>query len=185
MWLYGCIIVHYRPQTKLRKGNVFTPVCQSFCSQGKGCVSQHALGQTTPAVVDLGFPQGGGTNSPGGAYIRFCQIFPKTAYNWKNLDPGGVCPSHPLRSATALDRHLLGRHPQGRHPQGRHPLGRHTPYPVHAVIHTPLPSACWDTPPLSSHCCGQYTSYWNAYLFSAWAIKRFTAIFLPSSGNSC
>ena len=55
--------------TKLRKGNVFTPVCQSFCSQG-GCipacigalgqtppppgrypnVSQHALGQTLPCV---------------------------------------------------------------------------------------------------------------------------------------
>ena len=24
---------YYRPQTKLRKGNVFTPVCQSFCSR--------------------------------------------------------------------------------------------------------------------------------------------------------
>ena len=24
----------YRPKIKLRKGNVFTPVCQSFCSQG-------------------------------------------------------------------------------------------------------------------------------------------------------
>ena len=36
----------YRPQTKLRKGNVFTPVCQSLCSQGR--VSQHALRQTTP-----------------------------------------------------------------------------------------------------------------------------------------
>ena len=24
----------YRPQTKLREGNLFTPVCQSFCSQG-------------------------------------------------------------------------------------------------------------------------------------------------------
>ena len=41
--------VHYnRPQTNLWKGNVFTPVCQSFCSQGRvsaqgGCVSQHAL----------------------------------------------------------------------------------------------------------------------------------------------
>ena len=26
--------IYYRPQTKLRKGNVFTPFCQSFCSQG-------------------------------------------------------------------------------------------------------------------------------------------------------
>ena len=60
----------YRLQTKLRKGNVFTPVCQSFCSQG-GCLPQCMLGYT--------------------------------------------------------------------------PLGRHPPNPVHAGIHTPLPSACWDT----------------------------------------
>ena len=29
----------YSPQTKLRKGNVFAPVCQSFCSQGGVCLS--------------------------------------------------------------------------------------------------------------------------------------------------
>ena len=45
---------------KLRKGNVFTPVCQSFCSRGciPACVgadtpphrvSQHAMGQTHPS----------------------------------------------------------------------------------------------------------------------------------------
>ena len=39
------------------------------------------------AVADLGFPGGGGAKSPGGgANIRFCHIFPKTAWNWKNLD---------------------------------------------------------------------------------------------------
>ena len=27
---------NYRPQAKLREGNVFTSVCQSFCSQGAG-----------------------------------------------------------------------------------------------------------------------------------------------------
>ena len=31
-------ISHYRPQTKLREGNVFTPVCRSFCSQVMGCI---------------------------------------------------------------------------------------------------------------------------------------------------
>ena len=31
------------------------------------------------AVVDPGFPRGGGANFPGGANIRFCQKFPKTA----------------------------------------------------------------------------------------------------------
>ena len=39
-------------------------------------------------VADPGFTRGGGANSPGGANIRFCQFFPKTAWNWKNLDPG-------------------------------------------------------------------------------------------------
>ena len=47
----------YRSQTKLRKGNVFTPVCQSFCSQGGVCPSailgytppsRHPPGQTSP-----------------------------------------------------------------------------------------------------------------------------------------
>ena len=38
----------YRPQTKLRKGNVFTPVCQSFCSRGVGVsASVHAGIHTT------------------------------------------------------------------------------------------------------------------------------------------
>ena len=36
---------------------------------------------------------------PGGANIRFCQISPKTAWNWKNLDSRGR-PSRPLRSTT-------------------------------------------------------------------------------------
>ena len=31
----NCHLYHfYRPQTNLRKGNVFTPACQSFCSRG-------------------------------------------------------------------------------------------------------------------------------------------------------
>ena len=34
----------YHPQMRLQKGNVFTRVCQEFCPQGRGCVSQHALG---------------------------------------------------------------------------------------------------------------------------------------------
>ena len=40
-------------------------------------------------VADLGFPRDVGVNPPGGANIRFCQIFPKTAWNWKNLAVGG------------------------------------------------------------------------------------------------
>ena len=37
--------IYYRPQTKLREGNVFTPVCQSFCSRGGGgCMAGYVCG---------------------------------------------------------------------------------------------------------------------------------------------
>ena len=53
-------------------------------------------------VADPGFSRGGGVNPPGGAWTR--QIFPKTAWNRKNLDAqGGACVPHaPPRSANAL-----------------------------------------------------------------------------------
>ena len=38
----------YGPQTKLRKGNVFTPVCQSFHSQGGVPAPVHAGIHTPP-----------------------------------------------------------------------------------------------------------------------------------------
>ena len=45
-WCATKLLYFYRPQTKLREGNVFTPVCLSFCSQG-GCLPQCMLGYTT------------------------------------------------------------------------------------------------------------------------------------------
>ena len=49
------------------------------------------------------FPEEEAPTPRGVANIRFCQILPKTAWNWKKLDPqGGACPSRPpLRFATA------------------------------------------------------------------------------------
>ena len=39
----------YLPSTtKLRQGNIFTGFCQSFCSQGGGCLPQCILGYTHP-----------------------------------------------------------------------------------------------------------------------------------------
>ena len=46
--LWKISMLNYRPQTKLRKGIVFTPVCQSFCSQVGVCLSTcwiHPLGR--------------------------------------------------------------------------------------------------------------------------------------------
>ena len=42
------------------------------------------------SVADLGFPRGGGLNPTGGTNIKCCKFFPKTAWNWKNLDPLGA-----------------------------------------------------------------------------------------------
>ena len=36
------------------------------------------------------FPEVGAPTPRGDANIRFCQKFPKTAWNWKNLDPRGA-----------------------------------------------------------------------------------------------
>ena len=46
---------NYRPQTKLREGNVYTHVCQSFCSQGGLCMM--SLPVWLPGPMSLpGFP---------------------------------------------------------------------------------------------------------------------------------
>ena len=41
---------NYRPQRSCGQGNIFTPVCHSFCSQGGGCLS--ACWDTTPPAAD-------------------------------------------------------------------------------------------------------------------------------------
>ena len=66
-----------------------TPISwQGFCRKlhesernwtNRWWVSVAPLGSAMHPVADPGFPRGEGTNSLGGANIRFCQIFPKTA----------------------------------------------------------------------------------------------------------
>ena len=64
----------YRPQTKLREGNVFAGICL-FTGGSHVTITHDALDLIVPtpspilltsAVADLGFPRGGGANSPGG-----------------------------------------------------------------------------------------------------------------------
>ena len=40
----------YRPQRSCGQGNIFTPVCHSFCSQGGGCLPQCMLGYDPPGA---------------------------------------------------------------------------------------------------------------------------------------
>ena len=56
---------------------------------------------------------------------------------------GGVCHT-PWAHIPTLGTHT----PPGHTP----PSGQTSPCPVHAGIHTPLPSACWDTHPLHIAC---------------------------------
>ena len=90
----------YRPQTKLRKGNVFTPVCKSFWSQGG--VSQHAWGKTH----SLG-RQPLGKHPPADTPPAQCMLgyTPSLPSAWLEYMPP------PPPAATAAD----GTHPSGMH----------------------------------------------------------------------
>ena len=113
--------INYRPQTKLRKGNVFESVCQGFCLWG--CIPACTGADTLPSWAD----------TPG-------QTLP------------GQTPAlgrHPRADTLPGQTPSLGRHPPwadtlpGQTPS----LGRHPPAQC-ILRYTPLPSACWDTPPL-------------------------------------
>ena len=100
---------------QLWQGNIFTGVCQSFCSQGMCvCVSQHALGQTPP-----------GQTPPLGRH------------------PPPLC-RHPPGQTPPLGRQPPGRHPprqtpprQTHTPAGQTLLADTPPCPVHAGIPPP------------------------------------------------
>ena len=88
----------YRPQGSCGQGNIFTPVCHSFCSQG-GSASVHA-----------------GIPSP--------QSRPPRADPPEQTPPPR--PNTPPAPDTPRSRHPQSRHPPGsRHPWTRHPWTRH------------------------------------------------------------
>ena len=74
------------------------------------------------------------------------------------------------------------RHPQSRHPpqqtplQSIHPHSRHPPHEqTPSRNRHPPPGA--DTPPRrDGHCCGRYTSYWNAFLFLCCSCQKLYGI---------
>ena len=60
-------------------------ICPNFFP--KNCMKIKEIGPRQWRIQD--FPEVGRQPSRRGVNIRFCQIFPKTAWNWKNLDPRG------------------------------------------------------------------------------------------------
>ena len=101
--------------------------------------SRHPLGADTQWRIQ-DFPEGGREPSRGGVNTP---NFPENCMKSKEFGrPGGACVPHaPPRSANA-DTHS--------------PPGAYTPPPREQ---TP-PS------PRDGHCCGRYSSYWNAFLFT-------------------
>ena len=138
--------------TKMRQGNVFTPVCQSFCSQGEGvCLS--ACWDTPPWAGTLPWV---------GTAPRQVHTLASTPLPPAGTPPGQV---HPPGRYILLGRHTpqAGALPGQVHPWAGTPPGQaHTPGQVHPLgRHTPLGRY---TPP-DGHCSGRYESYWNAFLF--------------------
>ena len=136
----------YRPQRSC-EGYVFTPVCQSFCSQGGVPGQVHPRAGTPP--WDQAHPPGPGTPP------------------WQ-VPPGQV---HPLGRYTP-GRYTPGQiHPQQVHPPrtrytsraGTLPLGPGTP-----------PRQVPPPPQADGCCCGRYASYWNAFLFYKYYLVEFT-----------
>ena len=99
---------------KLRKGNVFTSVCQEFCPWG--CLPDtplERLGRHPPPIQTRQTPPGQADTPPG-----------RQTPHWEAETPSRQKPP---------DQTPPVRHPNGQTPQwadtplDRHPLGRHTP----------------------------------------------------------
>ena len=169
---------------QLWQGDVFTPVCQSFCFQRVSAT--HTPGRHAP--------------TPG-------QTHPLGRHPWADTPLGRHPPGQtPLgrwppwadtpQQQTPPGRHIPRQTPPRQTPQGRHPLPSawwDTQSPL-------LPSAYWDTPPYAVHAgigsiSGRYASYWNTYLrkcrfrwinfFQLWLttnIDKESKLLTPSNG---
>ena len=106
------------PATKLRQVNVFTPVCQSFCSQGVSASGLGGVCQTTTwADTPMGRPPPSRHPLPSGCWNTHL-------------------PSQCMLGYTPPADCMLGCTP----PCPVH-AGIYTPCPVHAGMHTP-PTQC-------------------------------------------
>ena len=134
------IIITARKRS-LGQGNIFSSMCQEFCSQGGGVPGQvHPLGRYT--LPWAGTPPR--------------QVHPPGRYTpWAGTPPGRYTPraNTPPRQVHPLDRYT---------PWAGTPPGRSPPPPgqVHPRAGTP-PGAYWEIRATS----GRYASYWKAFLF--------------------
>ena len=127
-------VVCYRPQTKLLEGNVFTPVCQSFCSQGReGCLCMMSLpvwlpgpmfllrGSSVPRGLCLTASVSRGVFVKAGLCLRISvrEISPEGTWDQRQRPP----PDKDPLTETPLDREPP---PYDKDPSGTHPTGMHS-----------------------------------------------------------
>ena len=127
----------------LRQGNIFTSVCHSVHGV---CVSQHALGQTTPLGRHLSL-----ADTPGGHPSHLGRQPPR------HILPPGQIPSR-------ADIPQADTPPPGQTPPSRPPW-THIPFPVHAGIHTPCPLHAGIHIPSPAQCMlGIHTSPYQVHI---------------------
>ena len=102
-------IIHYRSQQKLRKGNVFTSVCQEFCPWGRGggCLPLGLEGCTPPRETPLQTDTLGQTPPHADTPLDRHPTLADTPW----ADTPRQTPAPPPETATAAD----GMHPTGMH----------------------------------------------------------------------
>ena len=75
-------IFYYHPQRRFRQGNVFTPVCESFCSQG-GCLPHtHPHPEQTPPWADTPGQTPLGRQTPPGQTHPWADTTPLCSACW-------------------------------------------------------------------------------------------------------
>ena len=150
---------NYRQQRSCGQGNIFKPVCHSFCSQGGICLVLGGGG--IPACTEADPPT---PHTPGRPPRTRQTPQDQAEPPWDQADPPG--PGRPLGPGRPPRDQADPPPPQG---PGRPPgPGRQTPP---RTRQTPPPEA--DSSIRSTS--GRYASYWNAFLFS----ESVTELLLP------
>ena len=178
----------------LGQGNIFTSVCQEFCSQGGCLLPGDLVWRCVPPPG--GVPHLGGCLLLGGASSRGCLLWggqgacsqggvpaPEEGASLGVSPPGGASSGDGRLRAPrgvpapggcllwwgglvpgGLQAHTQGGNWRGSGP-GPHPRGK-----LRGIRSRPIPKGEMEgdqvqPPPPHSYCCGRNASYWNALLF--------------------
>ena len=176
-WMWTCFCLITTRKWSLRQGNIFTSVCQEFCSQGGAC----SVGCLLRGIWSGGCLLWGGVCSQG-CLLLGCGP-------WGYLLWGGCLVLGGLQAHT--QRGNWGRSGPGPHPRGKLRGIRSRPTAKGEIegdkVQAHSQGGNWGgsgSAPPNGYCCRRYASYWNAFLFTTcvhfqpfscwqtWPVKR-------------